>query len=185
MTSSPVSNTSARKSAMVDKQKITKLPPKAPEKRAVKKNAGSKNARKTAARLAAVQVLYQMRLNNQDAKSAVREYIDHRSGFTLDGDTFVPPDEELLDDIVLGLQKRWGDVDGVVSAALAEGKISEVETLLDAILRAGAYELLAHGKIDTGIIIHDYLNVTNGFYDGSERKLVNAILDKIAKTVRG
>ncbi|HYD18845.1 MAG TPA: transcription antitermination factor NusB [Patescibacteria group bacterium] len=169
---------------MVDKQKITKVPPKAPEKRAVKKNAGSAKAKKTAARLAAVQVLYQMRLNNQDAKSAVREYISHRSGFTLDGDTFVPPDEELLESIVLGLQQRWGDVDNIVSAALADGKKGEVETLLEAILRAGAYELLAHGSIDTGIIIHDYLNVTNGFYDGQERKLVNGVLDKIAKSVR-
>jgi N utilization substance protein B len=77
-------------------------PVKPPEKPAVKKNAGSAKARRSAARLAAVQVLYQMRLNNQDAASAAREYIRHRSGFNLDGDVFVPPDEELLEDIVRG-----------------------------------------------------------------------------------
>lgn len=169
---------------MVDKPKFTKVPARAPEKASAKKTAGSPKAKKTAARLAAVQVLYQMRLNNQDAKSAVREYISHRSGFNLDGDVYVPPDEELLEDIVMGLQKRWADVDAVVMAALAEGKKGDVETLLESILRAGAYELLAHGKVDTGIIIHDYLNVTAGFYGGTEPKLVNAVLDKIAKTVR-
>lgn len=169
---------------MADKPKITRVPPKPPEKPAVKKTEGSPKARKTAARLAAVQVLYQMRLNNQDAQSAMREYISHRSGFDLDGDVYVPPDEDLLEEIVMGLQKRWGDVDAVVSSALSAGNKGDVETLLECILRAGAYEILAHGKTDAGIIINDYLNVTAGFYEGREPKLVNAILDKIAKTVR-
>lgn len=155
-----------------------------PERRAVKKSEGSAKAKKTAARLAAVQVLYQMRLNNQDAKSAVREYISHRSGFNLDGDVLVPADEELLESIIMGLAERWSDVDDIVTAALAVRKKGEVETLLESILRAGAYELLAHGSTDAGIIINDYMNVTNGFYEGPEVKLVNAVLDKIAKTVR-
>jgi N utilization substance protein B len=157
---------------------------RAPEKRAVKKTAGSAKAQKTAARLAAVQVLYQMRLNNQDAKSAVREFVDHRIGFNLDGDVFVPADPELLKDIVMGVTSRWTDIEAMVSKALAAGKKGEVETLLESILRAGTYELIAHGKIDTGVIINDYLNVTTGFYDGKEPKIVNAILDKIAKSVR-
>lgn len=155
-----------------------------PEQRVAKKSAGSPKAKKTAARLAAVQVLYQMRLNNQEAKSAVREYVSHRSGFNLDGDVFVMPEEELLEEIVLGVAKRWTDIDEIVSAALAAGKKGEVETLLESILRAGAYELIAHGSTDAGIIINDYMNVTNGFYEGPEVKLVNAILDRIAKTVR-
>jgi len=156
-----------------------------PERPSVKKSEGSPKAKKTSARLAAVQVLYQMRLNNQDAKSALRDFIDHRIGYNLDGDVFVPADEELLMDIVNGVQDRWSDVDSVVTAALAAGKKKgEVEVLLDSVLRAGAYELLAHGKTDTGIIINDYMNVAAGFYEGSEPKLVNAVLDKIAKTVR-
>ncbi len=157
---------------------------RAPEKRVVKKTAGSAKAQKTAARLAAVQVLYQMRLNNQEAKSAVREFIDTRIGFDLDGDLFVPADAELLEEIVMGVTKRWTDIDVIVSKALADGKKGEVETLLESILRAGTYELMAHGKVDAGIIINDYLNVTTGFYDGKEPKIVNAILDKIAKSVR-
>jgi transcription antitermination protein NusB len=165
--------------------RVTKVPPRAPELPAAGKNKGSPKAQKTAARLAAVQVLYQMRLNNQDAQSAVQEYLSHRNGFNLDGDVFVPAEENLLRDIISGIQSRWSDVDVIVAAALAEGGKSEVEPLLDAVLRAGAYELMAHGDIDAGIIIHDYLNVTSGFYDGSEPKLVNAILDKVGKKLRG
>ncbi|MBI3441243.1 MAG: transcription antitermination factor NusB [Proteobacteria bacterium] len=157
---------------------------RAPEKPVVKKNEGSAKAQKIAARLAAVQVLYQMRLNNQDAKSAVREFIDCRVGFNLDGDLFVPADQEMLEKIVMGVSERWTDIDMIVSKALADGKKSEVETLLESILRAGTYELLACSDVDAGIIINDYLNVTTGFYEGNEPKIVNAILDKIAKSVR-
>jgi len=156
----------------------------APEKRVIKKTAGSPKAQRTAARLAAVQVLYQMRLNNQEAKSAVREFIDTRIGFDLDGDKFVPADVDLLTEIVMGVTKRWTDIEVILAKALAEGKKGEVETLLESILRAGIFELMEHGKTDTGIIINDYLNVTTGFYDGKEPKIVNAILDKVAKAVR-
>lgn len=167
-----------------EKKKTGLGPP--PETRAVKDNTGSPKARKTAARLAAVQVLYQMRLNNQDASSAVHEFVKHRIGFKIDGDILVPADQVLLDKIVTGVQSRWMDIEEIVTASLnAGGKKGEVETLLNAILMAGAYELLAHGDTDTGIIIHDYMNVTNGFYEGTEVKLVNAVLDKIGKTVRG
>ncbi|MBU6475557.1 MAG: transcription antitermination factor NusB [Alphaproteobacteria bacterium] len=155
-----------------------------PEKRVVKSNAGSAKARKTAARLGAVQVLYQMRLNNQDAKSALREFIDTRVGFELDGEKFVPADTELLESIIKGVAARWADVDAALARALADGRKGDPESLLDSILRAGIYELMADGKTDAGIIINDYLNVTTGFYDGSEPKIVNAILDKVAKAVR-
>lgn len=161
-----------------------KKPVRPPEKPAVKPTEGSAKARKTAARLAAVQVLYQMRLNNQDATSAIREFIDHRIGFNLDGDVFVPADPEMLGDIVRGVTNRWTDIEAMVAKALADGGKSEVETLLESILRAGTYELIARPDVDAGVIINDYLNVTTGFYEGSEPKIVNAILDKIAKAVR-
>jgi N utilization substance protein B len=154
------------------------------EKRELKGNKGSAKARRTAARLAAVQVLYQMGLNNQGAAEAVEEFISHRVGFNLDGDVFVPADADLLRDIVNGVQERWLDIEQVRAAALAEGGRTDVEAILEAILRAGIFELIGQPQTDAGIIISDYLSVTAGFYEGGETKLVNAILDNIAKKVR-
>lgn len=154
------------------------------EKRVIKPTSGSVKAQKTAARLAAVQVLYQMRLNNQEADEAVREFLVHRVGFDLDGEVFVPAQPQLLQDIVLGVAQRWADISQILESALRDGGREEVEVILESILRAGIYELLAHGDTDVGIIIHDYMNVTTGFYEGKEPKLVNAILDKVAKKVR-
>lgn len=149
-----------------------------------KKPKGSAIARKSAARLAAVQVLYQMRANHQDAKEALHEFIADRIGKAIDDEMLVPADTDMLRDIVLGVEKRWTDIDGIIAKALEEGGRDKVEPLLECILRAGVFELLEHGSIDTGIIINDYLNVTTSFYDGAERKLVNAILDRVGKTVR-
>ena len=84
----------------------------------------------------------------------------------------------------MGTAQRWQDISQILEAALQQGGREEVELILECILRAGIYELLAHGDTDVGIIIHDYMNVTTGFYDGKEPKLVNAILDKVAKKVR-
>lgn len=154
-----------------------------PETRKVKLTEGSKKARLTAARLAAVQVLYQMWLGEMDAKAAVKDFMDHRAGFEFDGDVFVPADADLLERIVVGADGRKAEIMGIITVNL-EKKAELVEPLLLAILLSGIYELMAHAEIDAGIIIADYLNVTNGFYDGGESKLVNAVLDKIAKTVR-
>jgi len=155
-----------------------------PEKPVVKAKAGSAKARKTAARLAAVQVLYQMRLNNQSGASAVREFVAHRSGFKIDGDVLVPADAGMLEEIVTGAERRMMDIDAIMAQALKSAKRGEVETLLECILRAGIYELIAAGDVDAGIIINDYLNVTAGFYGGNEPKIVNAVLDRVAKSVR-
>lgn len=155
-----------------------------PEKRKVKLTAGSKIARLTAARLAAVQVFYQMLLDEAvDAATAVRDFMEHRAGFEFDGNVFIPADADLLGRIVKGAQERRADVDRLIATNL-DRKVEHVEPLLRAILTAGIYELLAHADIDTGIIIADYLNVTDSFYDGGEVKLVNAVLDRIGKSVR-
>jgi len=154
------------------------------EHRVIKLNEGSAKARKSAARLAAVQVLYQMDMNEQGAKLALKDFIDHRIGFDLDGDVFVPADQDLLTKIIMGIHDRREDIEQIVNDALAQGGHEGIEQLIQDILYAGVYELLAHSDIDKGIIISDYLNVSHAFYEGGEPKLVNAILDKVGKSVR-
>jgi len=155
-----------------------------PEKPVLKGNEGSAKAQKSAARLAAVQVLYQMSLNDQISKDALRDFVSNRIGYNLDGDLFVPANRNMLTDIVSGVENRLSDIDNIIENALANGDRADVELLLNNILRAGVYELIASSSVDAGIIINDYMNVTTAFYEGAESKIVNAVLDRVAKQVR-
>lgn len=153
-------------------------------KRDVKLTEGSKKARKSAARLAAVQVLYQIHHQELDAKTALSEYKTHRLGYKLEDDLYVPADQDLLTDIVLGYDERKTDIQDMVKASLQDKDPEQIDKLLLSILYAGAFEILTHHDIDAGIIIADYMNVTDAFFDQSEKKLVNAILDRLNKNLR-
>ena len=143
----------------------------------------SKKARNSAARLAAVQALYQMDRNSQSAASAVREYIDFRLGQALDGEAMVAADPQLFSRIVSGASERRSDLDHMIAASL--GRERPAEPLLNCILLCGAYELLANLETDAPVIISDYLHVTDAFFGQGEKKLINAVLDKIAINLRG
>ncbi len=148
---------------------------------------GSLKARKTAARLFAVQAIYQAIQNKEAPSKLYDEYINHRIGMDLNDDgqdngQMVEPDQPLFRSLLSGVTERWGDLQQMIKPRL---KVShEIEPLLTAILVCGAYELLAHQDIDSPIIISDYLNITSGFFEGSESKLVNAVLDALSKEIR-
>lgn len=146
----------------------------------------SKNARAQAARLAAVQAVYQMGQNAQSAKSVIGEYIDLRSGMEIDGESFVPIEKALFSKIVQTVAEKEQDIGEVLFNTLKkEDKTpKEIESLLKSILYCGVGEVMAHTDIDTGIIINDYIEVSKAFYGSSEKNLVNAVLDKIAKVLR-
>ena len=143
----------------------------------------SKKARLSAARLCAVQTLYQMAMTGVDANEALRHYRDHQAEQEIEGDVYVAADTGLLSRIVLGVEERRGDIADMIKAAF-EGKTAANEPLLHAILAAGLYELLAESETDTPLIIHEYLDITHAFYDGEENRLVNGILDRLAKQLR-
>ena len=148
---------------------------------------GSLKARKTAARLFAVQAIYQAIQNKEAPSKLYDEYINHRVGMDLNDDgqdngQMVEPDQPLFRSLLSGVTERWGDLEQIIKPRL---KVShEIEPLLTSILICGAYELLAHQDIDSPIIISDYLNITSGFFEGSESKLVNAVLDALSKELR-
>lgn len=166
--------------------KKNKRPRGAPQpKRAVKLTEGSKRARLTAARLAAVQAIYQMEKNNQKAAGVLKDFSDNRIGYELDGDVMVPADSELLSEIVNGFEKRRDDIEAMLHGALGDEKYKTIDLLIKTVLYAGICELLENAQAETRIIINDYLNVTHAFYEeGGEAKIVNAVLDKLAKTLR-
>ncbi len=157
----------------------------------IKMKKGSKKARLSAARLAAVQTVYQMRSGNHSAINAARDFLDHYSGMEVDGNLLLEPDTALYSKIVQGVEKRIDELQVILSQslnnqtqAIEEEKKKSMEALLEAILLCGIYEIVSHRDIDAPIIISDYINVTYAFYDKSESGLVNAVLDRLASNLR-
>lgn len=161
-----------------------------------KKKSGNKSAKGhihlSTARLFSVQAVYQMLENDEKAGSVVSDFMERRIVQTVESeDGMVKPDGVLFQKIVAGVEARRSDLNTILyetimlsSKSDQPPKIEENEPLLYAVLLCGAYELLAHHETDIPVIIEDYLNVTHAFFDGGEAKLVNGVLDKVARSVR-
>ena len=146
---------------------------------------GSAKARRKAARLAAVQALYQIDLSGTNAESVLGEFIKHRLGHEVDGDTYVAADPQLFSDILLGSSARRVELDGMLASCLdATWPVERLELIMRAILRAGAFELLVHVDTHPRIIISEYVDVSHAFFAGREPAMVNGVLDKLARAIR-
>ena len=139
-----------------------------------------KSKAKFAARLAAVQALYEQSQNSRKTSDLQADYLKRAPQFNGQNDSFVV-DGVLLKKIIAGANERKPELREIVRANL---KGNDVEPLLEAILLAGSYELLAHQDIDSPIIINDYLDITHGFYEQSEVNLINAVLDSVSQALR-
>lgn len=155
------------------------------------KSKGSKKSRLTAARLAAVQTVYQMQTGEHSALVAARDFLDHYSGMILDGEIMLEPDSELYSSIVRGVEGRGNELreimmSNIINSAhdVEDERKRAVEPLLESIMLCGIFELMAHHDTDAPIIISDYLHVTHAFYEKKEAGLVNGVLDKISSALR-
>lgn len=145
----------------------------------------SAKARQRAARLAAVQAIYQVAITGIHPKAAVEEFMTYRAGQEIDGELYVTPAPELLRAIVEGAGSRAPEIEDMVKGALGKSHDSErLEELLRSILRAGIWELLENDEAPVGVIINEYIEVTKAFYGGSEPSLINGALDSMAKVLR-
>lgn len=147
----------------------------------------SANTKKSAARLMAVQAVYQMAVNHKEAPFVVDEYLFLRTNMDVDGETMVEPDGALFKAIVNGVADRKDDLTQIVNAnrPQKEGQVYADEPLLMAVLLCGTYELLSHQDIDTPIIISGYIDVAKAFFSGHEPSLINGVLDSVRKITRG
>src|SRR3546814_3670836 len=129
----------------------------------------SAKARRSAARLAAVQALYQVALIGTEVETVIGEFVKHRFGAELDGERYVEPDPSLFADIVRGAAIRARDIDAMIEGALDRNwSADRLETLLKVILRAGGWELLAHHAVAARIVIAEYVDVAHAFFGGQE-----------------
>ncbi|WP_226636950.1 transcription antitermination factor NusB [Novosphingobium profundi] len=145
---------------------------------------GSKKSR-AAARLAAVQALYQFDMEGTPQASLLDEFRRHRLGMEIDDEKFADADIPFFDDVVKGVIARRDEIDEALSAKLAEGwALTRLDKTMLQILRAGAYELMARADVPTGAVITEYVDVAHAFFDEREAKFVNGVLDAVAKSVR-
>lgn len=146
----------------------------------------SATAKRNAARLMAVQAVYQMEVNCKEPAFVVDEYMFLRKNMEVDGETMVEPDDALFRNIVLGVAERKNDLAGIINAnrPSKEGGHPD-EPLLMAVLLCGVQELLSHQDIDFPVIISSYVDVAKAFFNGGEPALVNGVLDSARKVLRG
>ena len=140
---------------------------------------------RSAARLAAVQALYQQEMEGTPVRALLHEFHRHRLGATIEDVEYADAEVDFFDDIVLGVDARRGEIDALIAGKLADGwSLERLDKPMRQILRAGTYELLARIDVPTKSVISEYLDVANAFYAKREAGFVNGLLDAVARAVR-
>ncbi|MBO9624104.1 MAG: transcription antitermination factor NusB [Sphingomonas sp.] len=148
--------------------------------------AKTRSKARAAARLAAVQALYQREMEGTPVPALLHEFHQHRLGAVIEEVEYAEADVLFFDDVVKGVDARKDEIDALIAAKLsADWSLERLDKPMRQILRAGTYELLARNDVPVGAVISEYLDVTDAFYDRREKGFVNGILDAVAKEVRG
>jgi N utilization substance protein B len=140
---------------------------------------------RTAARIAAVQALYQMDLAGTDLNDVIAEFLRERFSGENRDETLAVADRLFFADILRAVLRRQREIDPMIDEQLATGwRLVRVDSILRAILRGGVAEILERGDVPARVAINEYVNVARVFFDEDEPRVVNGVLDKIARKVR-
>lgn len=141
--------------------------------------------RRGAARLAAVQALYQMDLAATPLHEILSEFESHWIGREVEGEQYLPAEAAFFRDVVGGVVAEQRKLDPMIDSVLAQGwPLKRIETVLRAILRAGTYELEKRNDIPARVIVSEYADVAHAFVGNDETGMINAVLDRIARRLR-
>ncbi|MEZ0302065.1 MAG: transcription antitermination factor NusB [Hyphomicrobiaceae bacterium] len=137
------------------------------------------------ARLATVQALYQMDLAETDLVEVIEEFKQHRLAGSSDGNSMVEADQEHFAQVLRGVVQRQRDIDPLIDQQLATGwRLARIDSIVRAILRAATFELIALPDVPPRVVISEYIEVARAFFEGDEPKLVNGVLDQLARKLR-
>jgi len=141
--------------------------------------------RRGAARLAAVQALYQMDIAATPVNDILAEFNSHWIGREVEGSQYLPAEAAFFRAIVEGVVREQRRIDPMIDKALAGGwPLKRVEALLRAVLRAGAYELEHRTDVPARVVVSEYVDIAHAFLDRDETGMVNAVLDQLARSLR-
>src|SRR5262245_44905057 len=149
----------------------------------------AKGLSRSQARLAAVQALYQMDLAETDLAAVIEEFKAHRLGREVDNGADNgaggEADPEHLAGVLKGVVSRKREVDPMIDRQLAQGwRLTRIDSILPAILRAGAFELIELSHVPPRVVISEYIDVAHAFFEGDEPRVVNGVLDALARKLR-
>ena len=141
---------------------------------------------RSAARLAAVQALFQHEMENTPRPRLIKEFHDHRLGAEIEDDQYHIAEGDFFDDLVLGTIERREEIDALIAARLASGwSMKRLDRTMLQILRVGAFELLEREDVPAASVVNEYVDVAHAFFDARETGFVNGLLDALAKELRG
>ncbi len=159
-----------------------------------KKEVYSRRSRLSAARLCAVQALYLTEFTDRPLTDVLSDFLNERLGGSAlqeDGEKesptpLVPPEPGVFTALVRGTVENKADIDGVINASLdGERTTARLEAILTSILRVGVFEMTRCLDVPPKVVISEYVDIAHAFFGGPEPKLVNAVLDRVAKGIRG
>ncbi len=141
---------------------------------------------RSAARLAAVQALYQMHMDKISIARLLAEFHAHRLGAEIEEVQYAEAEVDFFDDLVSGADARREEIDALIESKLGDKwKISRLDKTMLQILRAGTYEIIARPDVPTATIISEYVDVAHAFFDEKDAKFANGLLDALAREKRG
>ena len=141
--------------------------------------------RRGAARLAAVQALYQMDIAGAGLNDIFAEFESHWLGNEVEGEKYLPAEAAFFRDVVSGVVRDQSKLDPLVDDALAKGwPLKRIDAIIRAVMRAGAYELEHRKDVPARVVVTEYVDVANAFVDREETGMVNAVLDQLARRFR-
>ncbi len=140
---------------------------------------------RSAARLAAVQALYQIDMEKSRAVSVLAQFHAHRLGAEIEDVQYIEAEVDFFDDVVTGADARRDEIDSLIEGKLGDQwKIGRIDKTMLQILRAGTYELIARADVPTATVITEYVEVAHAFFDEKDAKFVNGLLDAVARDQR-
>jgi N utilization substance protein B len=140
---------------------------------------------RSVARLGAAQALFQMELGGQGVEEAIRDFLDHRSGAEIDGVQYAEADARMFESVVRGAVEHQVAIDGALDNSLpAEWPLHRLDSILRAILRCAAFEILYRDDIPARVVMNEYVDVARAFFDGAETGLANGVMDRMARIRR-
>ncbi len=147
---------------------------------------GARSQARSAARLAAVQALYQWDMEAPGVPALLHEFHEHRLGAVIEDAQYAAAETAFFDDLVAGTIAQVDALDALIAARLSAGwSLDRLDKPMRACLRVGAYELTARHDVPLGAVISEYVDVAKAFYAPREAGFVNGLLDALGKAIRG